>query len=346
MVVGWKCINQFFYFIFYKKGTTVNISLDKNRSSRRTSQLLIVMAACTVLTQFAWAQSFPSNYTNTGSIANTRHNLSMVGIVGISAALHDSSRNQYEEVCVYCHTPHGANQTATAPLWNRTIKVTNYQTYNELGTSSLTQEVLDTPGGASLACLSYHDDQTAIDSIINMPGSGMALLSQATTQDTAFLNTWNNTGGALDTTTHRGINSVNNTLGNGTGSDGIGCMACHSPEGLAATMGFSEGNDMRLFNVGTDLRNDHPIGITFPTVNGPTTDWNTPAGVIGSSLYFDTNGNSRMDKAEIRTYEGRVECASCHDPHGVPSTSGVFKPTFLRVDNAAGSAVCLTCHVK
>lgn len=345
MVVGWKCINQFFYFIFYKKGTTVNISLDKNRSSRRTSQLLIVMAACTVLTQFAWAQSFPSNYTNTGSIANTRHNLSMVGIVGISAALHDSSRNQYEEVCVYCHTPHGANQTATAPLWNRTIKVTNYQTYNELGTSSLTQEVLDTPGGASLACLSCHDGQTAIDSIINMPGSGMALLSQATTQDTAFLNTWNNTGGALDTTTHRGINSVNNTLGNGTGSDGIGCMACHSPEGLAATMGFSEGNDMRLFNVGTDLRNDHPIGITFPTVNGPTTDWNTPAGVIGSSLYFDTNGNSRMDKAEIRTYEGRVECASCHDPHGVPSTSGVFKPTFLRVDNA-GSALCLTCHAK
>src|SRR3990170_4720701 len=268
MVVGWKCINQFFYFIFYKKGTTVNISLDKNRSSRRTSQLLIVMAACTVLTQFAWAQSFPSNYTNTGSIANTRHNLSMVGIVGISAALHDSSRNQYEEVCVYCHTPHGANQTATAPLWNRTIKVTNYQTYNELGTSSLTQEVLDTPGGASLACLSCHDGQTAIDSIINMPGSGMALLSQATTQDTAFLNTWNNT------------------------------------------------------------------------------DWNTPAGVIGSSLYFDTNANGRMDKAEIRTYEGRVECASCHDPHGVPGTSGVFKPTFLRVDNAAGSAVCLTCHVK
>lgn len=331
----------------------MNISLNKNRSSRRTSQFLIVMAACTALTQFAWAQSFPSNYTNTGSIANTRHNLSMVGIVGISASLHDSSRNQYNEVCVYCHTPHGANQTATAPLWNRTIKVTNYQTYNELGTTSLTQDVADTPGGASLACLSCHDGQTAIDSIINMPGSGMALLSQATTQDTAFLNSWTNPPpGALDTTTHRGINSVNNTLGNGTGSDGIGCMACHSPDGLLAFgpggMGFSEGNDMRLFNVGTDLRNDHPIGIDFPTVNGPSTDWNTPAGVVGSSLYFDTNSNSRMDKAEIRTYEGKVECASCHDPHGVPSAGPgtVFKATFLRVDNAAGSAVCLTCHVK
>ncbi|OGT04398.1 MAG: hypothetical protein A2143_07660 [Gallionellales bacterium RBG_16_57_15] len=152
----------------------MNISLDKNRSSRRTSQLLIVMAACTVLTQLAWAQSFPSSYTNTGSIANTRHNLSMLVLGAQGAALHNGVRNQYEEVCVYCHTPHGANQTATAPLWNRTIKVTNYQTYNELGTTSLTQDVADTPGGASLACLSCHDGQTAIDSIINMPGSGMA----------------------------------------------------------------------------------------------------------------------------------------------------------------------------
>lgn len=314
------------------------------------------MAACAALTQFAWAQSFPTGYTNTGSIANTRHNLSLQVPAGtaygpsgapLNVSLHNGARNQYDEVCVYCHTPHGANQTATAPLWNRTIKVTNYQTYNELGTTSLTQDVLDTPGGASLACLSCHDGQTAIDSIINMPGSGMALLSQATTQDTAFLDTWTNLPpGALDTAMHRGINSTNNALGNGTGSDNMGCLTCHSPDGFTAVNVGIEGNDMRLFNVGTDLRNDHPIGINYPTVNGPSTDWNSPVGVVGSSLYFDTNTNSRMDKAEIRTYEGKVECASCHDPHGVPGTSGVFKPTFLRVDNAAGSAVCLTCHVK
>jgi hypothetical protein len=327
----------------------VNISLNKNRSSRRTGQFLVAMAACTVLTQFAWAQSFPTNLSNIGSIANTRHNLSHSTLGSGSVSQHNAARNNYNEVCVYCHTPHGANQTATAPLWNRTIKVTNYQTYNELGTTSLTQDVTDTPGGASLACLSCHDGQTAIDSIINMPGSGMALLSQATTQDTAFLNSWTNLPpGALDTTIHRGINSTNNVMGNGTGSDGIGCLVCHSPDGMAATLGIAEGNDMRLFNIGTDLRDDHPIGINYPTVNGPSTDWNSPAGVVGSSLYFDTNSNSRMDKAEIRTYEGKVECATCHDPHGVPSAGPgtVFKPTFLRVDNAAGSAVCLTCHVK
>ncbi|MBI3593131.1 MAG: hypothetical protein HY099_06610 [Nitrospirae bacterium] len=38
-------------------------------------------------------------------------------------------------------------------------------------------------------------------------------------------------------------------------------------------------------------------------------------------------------------FSGRVECPSCHDPHD-PSRN-----TFLRKSNA-GSALCLTCHIK
>ncbi len=322
------------------------LNLSKTCISSRSGQYLIAMVACSALTQFAWAAPFPTNFSNMGSIANTRHNLSHSTLGAGSVSQHNAARNNYQEVCVYCHTPHGANQTIAAPLWNRTIKVTNYQTYDELGTTTLTQAVTSTPGPASLTCLSCHDGQTAIDSIINMPGSGMGLISQATTQNTAFLNTWNNLPpGALDTTQHRGINSTNNVLGNGTGSDNLGCMVCHSPEGLAATLGIAEGNDMRLLMLGTDLRNDHPIGITFPMAN--SVDFNTPAGVKGTSNYFDVNGNSRMEKAEIRTYDGKVECASCHDPHGVPSAGvgSVFNRTFLRVQNT-GSSTCLTCHVK
>ena len=48
----------------------------------------------------------------------------------------DTQRNNYGEVCVYCHTPHGANRTLAAPLWNRTNVATTYQTYNLLNTSS------------------------------------------------------------------------------------------------------------------------------------------------------------------------------------------------------------------
>jgi len=277
-----------------------------------------------------------------GSIANTRHNLQVNATGGVTVHNGDYN-NKYGEVCVYCHTPHSANRTLAAPLWNRTIKVTNYQTYDELGTTSLTQAVTSTPGPNSLTCLSCHDGQTAIDSIINMPGSGKGLLSQETTQNTAFLNTWKGTP-----ITHMGINSSNGVLGNGTGNDGVGCLTCHSPEGLSATGSGTEGNDMRLFNIGTDLRNDHPVGVTFPTTNGAGTDWNTPAGVQGSSNYFESIANGRMDKEEIRTYDGKVECASCHDPHGVPSAGpgSKFNKTFLRKQNTDSSAVCLTCHNK
>lgn len=303
---------------------------------------LVVMVAFGTLTSSAWAE-IPTGFTNIGSVANTRHNMTQQPVGGV---VMNGSRNDYNEVCVYCHTPHGANSTVAAPLWNRTIKATTYTVYNS---PSLTQPVSQ-PGNNSLICLSCHDGQTAIDSIINMPGSGRYLASQTTSQNVAFLNSWNNSGGALDTAYHRGINSTDSAaggyqLGNGTGSDGIGCLACHSPEGSNAP--FGEGNDMRVMNLGTDLRNDHPVGVTFPAVNGPSTDWNTPGGVKGSSLYFDTNGDSRMDKAEIRTYDSKVECASCHDPHGVPSAGpgSQFNPTFLRVSNV-GSAVCLTCHAK
>ena len=355
------------------------------------SQALAVLLASFALVSLSWGAPAPqppgklTKFSNIGSIANTRHNLTQDTAFDSGgypiAAYMGTSRNQYGEVCVYCHTPHGANLSSAqvagfkGPLWNRTIKVTNYQTYDELGTTSLTQDVTSSPGSASLTCLSCHDGQTAIDSIINMPGSGMGNTSQWETQNTAFLDSWPPGGGGP--TSHMGLNSTNGVLGNGQGSlqavcsavspgagwtqlvpngcgpgisiwtlPGQGCLTCHADTGDGVGAGVIA--DFRLFNIGTDLRNDHPIGITFPTSNGPGTDWNTPAGVQGSSNYFETIANGRMDKEEIRTYDGRVECASCHDPHGVPTAGPgtVFNKTFLRKQNTNGSAVCLTCHNK
>ena len=326
-------------------------------------RILVVAATCVALNQSAWAAtSLPTSFTNIGSIANTRHNLTQAG--SPSQTTMDASRNDYGEVCVYCHTPHGAQSNMVAPLWNRTIKVTNYQTYDELGTSTLTQIVSSTPGAASLTCLSCHDGQTAIDSVINMPGrwknqgGAGAQTNQYTgangAQSGTFLNTWNNPGGRADTTIHRGLNSNTSTagsvLGNGTGDDNRGCLSCHADTGIATTLGLVIATDFTSVNLGTDLRNDHPIGITFPALTGTGTDWATPGGSItvgaNTSKFFD-DGDGKLEKGEIRTYENKVECASCHDPHGVPSAGAgsVFNPTFLRKVNT-GSAVCLTCHVK
>ena len=132
------------------------------------------------------------------------------------------------------------------------------------------------------------------------------------------------------------------------------CLACHSTVGLGPTLGW-KATDFTAFAISTDLRNDHPVGVTFPSTNGAGTDWNTPTGtrvVAGlTNRFFDETPNGRMDKNEIRLYDSgngpSVECASCHDPHGVPSAGAgsTFFPTFMRKSNA-GSALCMTCHAK
>ena len=202
----------------------------------------------------------PSKFSNIGSVGNTRHNLTQrqASGGGPAGATMDSYRNDYLEVCVYCHTPHGANRTVAAPLWNRTMKTTTYQTYDLLNTTSLTQTVTQ-PGINSLTCLSCHDGQTAVDSIINMPGSGRYLATQETTENTAFLNSWNNSRGP-DATVHARLS-------------GAECLACHSSGAGIVGAGAT---DFTAFAIGTDLRNDHPVGIRYPSTAGAGSDFKDP----------------------------------------------------------------------
>lgn len=278
-----------------------------------------------------------SKFSNRGSVANTRHNLTQrpneVGPGGpINAAQMDTQRNDYGEVCVYCHTPHGANTSIAAPLWNRTTKATTYQTYDLLDTATLTQPVTP-PGASSLTCLGCHDGTTAVDAIVNMPGSGRYNTARISSDAPALLNEWPNAA-----VTHAGLRAPDQ-----------GCLSCHSPNGAGAA--FPTAYDFSAFALGTDLRNDHPVGIRFPTATGPGTDFNEPPRRGARLAFFDSNANNRADGDEIRLYnsgEGyEVECASCHDPHGIPSAGpgSLFNPTFLRIPNT-GSAVCRTCHSK
>ncbi len=301
----------------------------------------VFMAACSALALWAgsaWADvDLATKFGNQGSIANTRHNMTQrqASGGGPSGAIMDPYRNDYAEVCVYCHTPHGANANVTLPLWNRTIKATTYTTYAALGTSTLTQPVTQ-PGPNSLACLSCHDGQVAVDSIINMPGSGGYLAGQSAAQSNTFLNAWTNTRGP-DASVHIGLDPVANN----------GCLACHSSGAGFVGAGAT---DFTVFVIGTDLRNDHPVGVRFPTP-GPGVDFNPTNATRPTMKWFDRDGDSRPDTNEVRLYDSgdgfAVECASCHDPHGVPSggSGSAFNPSFLRVSNA-GSVLCLTCHIK
>jgi len=300
-------------------------------NSKKWIALLVTLSFITINAHAApvdrgdgWGQTGASN---TGGISNTRHNLTvefaLTGGFGLPTFM-DYTRNDYREVCVYCHTPHGANTTTNAPLWNRPAQNTSYTLYS-MPTS--TGQPVTNPGPNSLTCLSCHDGTLAIDAIINMPGSGKYDADQDA--DNAFLNTWGN---------FSGIASSHSPMG--------GCTAgsCHNrgnPFGIPA---------FEVLILGSDLRNDHPIGITYPEGSVSTVDFNPPTHENGIIQFFELNANNKPDSNEIRLYDTgdgyEVECASCHDPHGVMDPNGsTFIAGFLRVSNDE-SALCLTCHVK
>lgn len=267
--------------------------------------------------------------TNVGGVINTRHNLTQ-SFTTLGYWM-DTARNNYGEICVYCHTPHSANTQIAAPLWNRTVVPTTYTIYNfptTLG-SPVTQ-----PGVNSLTCLSCHDGVTAVDSIINIPGFAYSK-AQETSVSQSFLSQWKLDGkpGPLSPG-HAGIQTCTDR--------------CHNPSIFSVRKNLQFG----VFVIGTDLTNDHPVGIRYPTTFGPDVDFREPTGEFGGKMkFFDTNGNGRPNTNEVRLYDTgdgyEVECASCHDPHGVPSAGpgSVFNASFLRVSNTS-SALCLTCHVK
>jgi len=291
--------------------------------------------------------------SNSGSIANTRHNLTFQYNIdaGGNGIVMDFARNNYGEVCVYCHTPHGGNKQIKAPLWNRTVNPGNYTIYDTPTTLGL-EGRLDLPGPSSLTCLSCHDGTIAIDSILNMPGSGGYGNNEIGTANLSFLDSWPGAGRAGTAGNHFTLGDpagAGNSIANGT----CNTAGCHDAS--------SRGGDFRVFVIGTDLRDDHVIGITFPTTFGPGIDYNEPEVSIPNKwAFFDNNGNGFAEKNEVRLYDSgagpAVECASCHDPHGIPSNGPgtEFIPSFLRISNntpnsdgiGGPSGLCLTCHAK
>jgi predicted CXXCH cytochrome family protein len=226
---------------------------------------------------------------------------------GIDATKHDLTGGGVSEICVFCHTPHGANAAVEAPLWNKLASSVTYTTYDS---TTIDGDILAV-GSVSIACLACHDGSQSTDVVINGPGAGNS-----------------------------------------------------SPAGVALRGGDRFLDPGQSFTLGTDLSNDHAIGVQYggfgatpvdpdfrtgvsvpglqvATVNGAQRWWvDTPEGSVATRdktdiiLYTRDNTGNPGGLAE----EPFVECASCHDPH-------TENETFLRVSNT-DSALCLACHVK
>lgn len=121
----------------------------------RICQLIISMLVLIV----GWTLSVSSYGEAVADIANTKHNLSISGSGDVKAISED-------QVCVFCHTPHGATNSPGAPLWNRVLST---QTYTPYTSASLDAEdiagTLAQPAGSSKLCLSCHDGTLAIGTV-------------------------------------------------------------------------------------------------------------------------------------------------------------------------------------
>jgi len=99
------------------------------------------------------------------------------------------------------------------------------------------------------------------------------------------------------------------------GNDLMSCGKCH--DGRVA-------HSIAIKHLGTDLSNDHPISMRYAGLTHADPDFKVPDGPYG----FD-NG--------VKLYDGKVECASCHNVHN-PDVELLLRD---RADQ-----LCQTCHIK
>lgn len=117
----------------------------------------------------------------------------------------------------------------------------------------------------------------------------------------------------------------------------LACLSCHdgtigldvianrpnadtSLAGSGTTMPANAGQFFA--NLGTDLRNDHPVSVTYSTAADPA---------------FNAPDASNRVGGVLPLYTSRVECGTCHNPHNTTNAP------FLRTTS---STLCGTCHIK
>lgn len=250
------------------------------------------------LTGALWAE-------RSSNIGQTRHNLSVTGPGGTRAT-------SETEVCVFCHTPHGASASAQTPLWNRTLSNQSYTVYesSSLDAQTIAGQLLDQPAGSSKLCLSCHDGTLAIGTVNVLAGQ----------RDVSI--------------------GMSNTGPGGT-----------MPPGQGTQTGFTR-------NLGTDLRNDHPVSVTYDA-NLASTDGELFDPSIAAHIGLRQPGVRHPVPLEPTGALGQaqIQCGTCHDPH-VHDVAADGPIKFLRLQrfqnaapapgvfNQSTDIVCLACHDK
>ncbi len=278
--------------------------IRKRVGSHSTGKYLKVLAIATLALGSASSHAL--------TIVGSKHDLSSGGTA-------QATTTATTEVCVFCHTPHGSDTSASVPLWNKKLTPTAaYIRYSSLQTSTL--DGSEAPvGSVSLACLSCHDGTQAMDVVINAPGSGgyVAAGSELSAADIGVM---------VGVPAGAPIPALGLDLSNDHPiSIQYGGGGCSSASTACTTTALGDG----------DFKTpDHAV---VNTVNV----WWVDTGTVGKQK-TDMQLYTRTDiTGGTGLQEPTVECGSCHDPHEAEA-----RPvSFMRISND-NSAVCTACHIK
>jgi predicted CXXCH cytochrome family protein len=260
---------------------------------------------------------------------------------GVKGSKHDLSYDggsawefSTEQVCVFCHTPHGGNtqvvtitwynattdpasyenssNTGSLLMWNRSLaNATSYSTYQSATMDASTSQVR----AYSLLCMSCHDGVGAMNVLTNYPNES-----------------WGYWGG----NPYAGPPGGGLTVMSGPDTRLGAIFDGDPPLGWGANIGERVvGSDSGDVN----LANDHPVSFDYTT---------THPDVLAGGLEGPNNTFGYVKVQEVRLFPNpsnelkSVECSTCHDPHN--EGTGDQSP-FLVMSNA-GSALCKNCHKK
>ena len=109
------------------------------------------------------------------------------------------------------------------------------------------------------------------------------------------------------------------------------CLSCHDGTIALDSFGINSGSTYISggAKIGTNLDDDHPIGVVWSHQN---------ENLVCANCH---NPYDEIWQRPLPFFENKIECLTCHDPHG----QGPSLTAMLRTANA-GSELCIVCHTK
>lgn len=233
-------------------------------------KVVVLLAVAALLSTSAYA-----------GIRNSKHDLSSTSATGGAAGTIKSTN--VDELCVFCHTPHGGAIGEKAPLWNRSLGSLTFAAtdlYNsatlEAATAPTTVLAKVNASDAKL-CISCHDGGSLAGGLNNPPASN----------------------GNVQPT----FGAANATSGNTDILDGSGVAtnALRNDHPIGMVYNTAAGTDTELYEIfeSTNLSNG-----TLPLYDG---------GVMWCSSCHDVHNPDKGTPFLNMTNSGSAMCLSCHN---------------------------------